>query len=155
VPAADANAHSSCQRQHAFWDCPVAAAVRLQVQQRLPAGIQLQQHHVWLLQPPSAVVQPAPWAVIAMAAVEAMSLGRRRLWALSQQQGVADPVATASQDATRRFWILLLDFARGGRRAVARGPDGEERPWRGWSGVGPHHPLLAVRNGVVSVRLPE
>ena len=125
---------STLHRQHAFWDCPVAQAVRQQLQRGLPAGRQLAQWHVWLLQPPPASgVRPVVWRVVCIAALWAMEQGRRYLWwAQSEQQAHAMQRAIAR--ACSCFWYALLDFSRD--RRVATAP--------GWAAVGPRHPFLAV-----------
>jgi hypothetical protein len=45
-------------RQHAFWECAIAQAVRAQVQRGL-GGALLQQRHLWLVFPPSFVFMTA------------------------------------------------------------------------------------------------
>lgn len=76
----DAQVHrqdSKLQRQHVFWDCPVAQSVREQLQLGLGgAAPAVQQWQVWLLQPPPRV-RPAVWRLVALAALEAMEYGRR------------------------------------------------------------------------------
>jgi hypothetical protein len=51
-------AHENCKRlrQHAFWECAVAQAVRTQVQ-RVLGGALLQQWHLWLVDPPPFVCE--------------------------------------------------------------------------------------------------
>jgi hypothetical protein len=58
-------------RQHAFWDCLVAAEVRRQLALALPIGFQLSQHHLWLVESPPGILQEV-WDV---AAVHAMVAG--------------------------------------------------------------------------------
>jgi hypothetical protein len=65
-------------RQHAFWECAIAQAVRAQVQRGL-GGALLQQWHLWLVDPPPSVC-PMVWRVVVLAAVWAMEQGRKRLW---------------------------------------------------------------------------
>jgi hypothetical protein len=76
-------------RQHAFWDCLVAAEVRRLLALALPVGFQLSQHHLWLLEAPPGVMQ-AVWDVVAMAAVHAMVAGRKHVWSRSFA-GAEDP----------------------------------------------------------------
>jgi hypothetical protein len=76
-------------REHCFWDCPVAGAVRASVVAALAAFKQppprVQRTHIWLAQPPSGVHDGA-WQVVAMAALSAVEVGRRRLTATCLQQ---------------------------------------------------------------------
>jgi hypothetical protein len=121
-------------QQHAFWDCPVAQAVREQLQRGL--GVPLQQRHVWLVVAPEPGVQRVVWQVVALAALEAMEAGRRAVWR-RHHQGVdaAGAVAQARMVAVAAFWLAVSDFGGSQRRV----------PRRGWEGVGQHHPFLAVR----------
>jgi hypothetical protein len=75
-------AHGDCERlrQHAFWECAIAQAVRTQVQRGL-GGALLQQGHLWLVDPPPSVCEIV-WRVVVLAAVWAMEQGRKRLWTL-------------------------------------------------------------------------
>ena len=114
-------------RQHHFWDCPVARSVVGAISAALhgqPAAAAaaavggappaLPQHSIWLATPPPAVHEGV-WSVVCLAAVEAMDHGRRRMHAM--QHSAADPppaasiVATCSRSAVARFWSLLADFA--------------------------------------------
>jgi hypothetical protein len=63
-------------RLHAFWDCPVAAALREALHARL--GQPVKRAQLWLLHPPAGVQQPV-WDVVALAALSALEVGRRRL----------------------------------------------------------------------------
>jgi hypothetical protein len=75
-------AHGDCERlrQHAFWECAIAQAVRTQVQRGL-GGALLQQWHLWLVDPPPSVCKIV-WRVVVLAAIWAMEQGRKRLWSL-------------------------------------------------------------------------
>jgi hypothetical protein len=42
-------------RHHAFWDCPVACAVRQQLNQALPPGQPCAEPKFWLLQAPPGI----------------------------------------------------------------------------------------------------
>jgi hypothetical protein len=139
--------------------------VRAALQQGLGEGVQLQQRHVWLLQPPAQHVQLGPWLVVAMAALEAMEHGRRALWrqhhhghgsgGLRPVEEGGRVVQAAAAAAARQFWLLLLDFAGDQRAPVGRDPS---QRWRGWGEVGAGHPLLAVQGegaaAVVVARVP-
>jgi hypothetical protein len=137
-------------RQHAFWDCPVAAAVRQELQRGLGAGVPLLQHHVWLLQVPDAAVQVAVWQVVGLAALEAMDRARRYMWWRFRQPGVSPAVALEAGIARARslLWVGIQDFAAGGRSVPA-----------GWERVPQDHCFLAVEAVVplrprVVIRLP-
>jgi hypothetical protein len=130
------DAHGDCERlrQHAFWECAIAQAVRTQVQRGL-GGALLQQWHLWLVDPPPSVC-PMVWRVVVLAAIWAMEQGRKRLWSLVHtppRQGSA--VQQAISKASTSFWSALHDFARHNRPV----------PAKGWDEVGPHHPFLFVR----------
>ena len=143
---------SSIHRQHAFWDCPVAAAVRGQLQRGLGQRCQLQQWQVWLLQKPGgAAVRPVVWRIVAAAALYAMDRGRASMWHAFRRGGQPAAAAQAAgcQRAAAEFWMALESFARDVM------PDSA----RGWDAVGPDHPFLCVRVCVpgaakLAVRLP-
>jgi len=137
---------SAAHRQHAFWDCPVARAIRQQLELNLPGTLVLPLN-VWLLQgPPGGVVRPVVWRTVALAALQAMEKGRRYLWWHANQEAL-DPAASiraARGHAVTAFHLALHDFAR---LPVP--------PARlGWGLVGADHPFLAVRAGrlVVTAR---
>jgi hypothetical protein len=79
-------------------------------------------------------VRSAVWKVVALAALEAMEMGRRTLWREWVKRGRpqdeedaaerAAAVHVASQRAATSFWLSLHDFARGGRRIEGAGWDG-------------------------------
>jgi hypothetical protein len=122
----------SVHRQHAYWDCPVAQAVREQLQRGL-GGREISQWQVWLAQPPRGV-QLVVWRVVAMAALDAVDVGRRFMW--SQHAAAAETAVEAGQRrAVTTFWMALEDFAHRGRRT----------PPHGWDAVGARHPFLAVQ----------
>ena len=134
-PAGSPVTDSTEHRQHAFWDCPVAVAVREQLARGL-AGLQPTQWNVWLLQPPPAV-RPVVWRVVALAALGAMELGRRVMWAMVKQQELQphQAVERACVRAGAELWLALHEFVQGGQ--VPQG--------RGWEAVGSAHPFIAVR----------
>jgi hypothetical protein len=119
-------------RQHAYWDCPVAQAVREQLQRGL-GGREVSQWQLWLVQPPPGV-QQVVWRVVGMAALEAVDVGRRYMWSLSAT-AAAEAVAAGQRRAVTTFWMALEDFSHRGRRT----------PPRGWDTVGAGHPFLAVQ----------
>jgi hypothetical protein len=143
-----AHTDGSIHRQHAFWECPVAAAVREELQRGLGPRVQLQQWNVWLLQPPwGSAVRPVVWRVVATAATYAMDRGRAVMWAALRKGG--QPAAAAqtagSQRAAGEFWMALEAFARD--FSIDDAP--------GWGAVGPDHPFLCVTAADrLAVRLP-
>lgn len=136
-------------RAHHFWSCPVAWAVRRQMEGHL--GTPLAKHHVWLVEPPTGC-QPGPWDVVAMAALEAMERGRLALRTATgggrvqqqqqQQQPPPQAVEQACLTAVARFWSTLQAFAALGV------------PECGWGDVGPSHPILWVAEGRVGCAEP-
>jgi hypothetical protein len=79
VVGSGAHGDCECLRQHAFWECAIAQAVRTQVQRGL-AGALLQQWHLWLVDP--LPVCHMVWRVVVLAAIWAMEQGTKRLWSL-------------------------------------------------------------------------
>ncbi|GIL87818.1 hypothetical protein Vretifemale_15866, partial [Volvox reticuliferus] len=81
--------YSPCM--HHFWECPIAKAVREQIDRHLrlpsPATIEggITRQQLWLVQAPTGCEQ-APWDVIAMAALSSMEYGRYCLWAATREQ---------------------------------------------------------------------
>lgn len=90
------NTTHPCSRSHAFWDCPVAHAVRKQLNAALglPAGAPgVSKASVWLLGPPPAPpnIHPSVWRLVSLAAVAAMEHGRTLLWARRHGPSWPDP----------------------------------------------------------------
>ena len=78
----DLHAHPPVRssRLHSFWDCPVAAAVRTQVDSAL--GVPVSRPALWLLGPPPVHnLDPGVWRLVCLAALSAMEHGRALLWA--------------------------------------------------------------------------
>ncbi|GIL78345.1 hypothetical protein Vretimale_7695 [Volvox reticuliferus] len=73
------------------WECPIAKAVREQIDRHLrlpsPATIEggITRQQLWLVQAPPGCEQ-APWDVIAMAALSSMEYGRYCLRAATREQ---------------------------------------------------------------------
>lgn len=111
-------------RMHAFWSCPLAAAVVTILQQSVP---QLQRQHLWLLQCPVDTLSQHLWQVICLSALAAIHTGRRKLWALYVAAGrpanaQLQPILRESSDvAVRCFWKALLGFAE--RASLPQGWD--------------------------------
>ena len=122
-------------RMHAFWDCPVAAAVVSELQRGLGvAAPPLTCADVWLLRRPSALrssVIPGAWALICMVAVFAMERGRRAIWR-GHLGGMPDAstVASACRGAVAWFWLALQDFV-----------DAEATPLK-WGAIPSSHPFF-------------
>jgi exonuclease III len=144
-------------RIHCFWDCCVAQAVHRSVQAALeawdPSSPQLQRHQLWLAEPPLRL-HGGVWQVVALAALCAINVGRKRLvGACLDAQGVvvgprqrpcdvtALPLASfphlvqACVHAEERFWALIADF-------VGLAQDTPKR-WRSLYGSVPaSHPFM-------------
>jgi hypothetical protein len=80
VVGSGANGDCERLRQHAFWECAIAQAVRNQVQREL-GGALLQQWHLWLVDPPPSVCEMV-WRVVVLATIWEMEQSRERLWSL-------------------------------------------------------------------------
>jgi hypothetical protein len=133
-------------RAHAFWECPVAVAIRGQISAQLSTPVTRQQ--LWLVEPPGGV-EGCVWDVVAPAALTAMEKGRAHLRAIKRaeaaggggapgaiQQAGMPPLARAVARAETGLWATLEGFAALGK------PRG-----KGWRTVGPNHPFLAMVNG--------
>lgn len=128
---------SAVHREHVFWSCPVAVAVREQIQAGLGQVGGLERHHLWLLATPSPACCSSVWQIVCLAAVSAMEFGRKRLWAQLRQGGVSDSwVAEVGRAAGLRFWAELQDFVLDRGRVVGSGWD------RATAAAGPGHPFL-------------
>jgi hypothetical protein len=140
-------------REHHFWDCPVAQAVRDQLQRALPAGLAaVQREQLWLALAPGGV-RLQVWRVVVLAALGAMERGRKMLysWRLAVSPVAPNPAAlpldmqleVAQRAAVVGFWDNLQDFVSGGPGAVACLGDR----------VGASHPFIRCVRGVFSVNL--
>ena len=99
-------------RVHAFWECPVAAAVRSTIEAALsPQAPVICRSSVWLCRAPKSV-HVGVWQVVCMAAVSAMHHGRRQLWRLvkeaEKRRDAANAAAAAA--AARRQQHTLLEL---------------------------------------------
>jgi len=88
-------------RNHRFWECPVAQAVRLVLQHNLPPNTQLQAHHLLLAAPPCPEVQPVVWAVVTLAALTAIHRTQLTLLSQRRMQHIAAGQAAREQRAHR------------------------------------------------------
>ena len=146
-------------RLHAFWTCPVALAVRGELERCL--GCTLHRTHLWLLDtPPCPGLFSEVWHVVCLAALNAIFHGRKQLWrlhfhshergghtqlTLAQAWGTSPRLPSRSYQARALaiadFWSRLADFV-----ALADAPES-------WFGaVGPDHPFLSA--GGTKVNLP-
>ncbi len=136
-------------RRHHFWDCPVARAVVESMQDGWPAGEGIRREHVWLASAPSGV-QQCVWEVVALAALEAMEVGRQCMHARMRdlRGSTAAPqwqamVSQAPRRAVACMWAHLRAFASLGV------------PRTGWDEVGADHPWLRVTDGRLLCTWPE
>ena len=130
-------------RIHSFWDCPVAHAVRNQLQQALDIH-HLTRISVWLADPPISTMSLAVWRLVACLAIEAMDFGRRMLWFRHHNVRPCGDVGHVCNLAASRFWLHLHDFADAHH----------DKPPRFFTALASDHPFLFVRDGKLFVRLP-
>jgi hypothetical protein len=112
-------------RAHHFWDCPVAQAVRGEIERGLNHNgggpYALNRHHVWLCHHPECPgLHDGVWMVVCLAALLAMHKGmkvltRWRLFGDGRAAGRPPPpasqrVAAASRVARATFWDYVADF---------------------------------------------
>ena len=104
--------------EHHFWSCPVAVAVRREIESQLlifgllPAGSRIPCSAIWLARPPHRRLHRLVWDMVCLAAVHAFEHGRRTAWAVSSHLNVPDMIETvAIRAAKASFWEALTDFA--------------------------------------------
>ena len=129
-PCVDHFPNASTSRQHSFWECHAAVAVRNQLTHAL-GGAAVSQASVWLLTAPRQDIADPVWTLVCLAALRAMDWGRRKLWAQYQPL----PAVVANETAAE-FWQLLQEF-------VVTYP----RPLRTWPVLPPDHPFICMRMG--------
>jgi hypothetical protein len=83
--------HSHLHHLHSFWSCPVAVAIRRQLETHLNTP-QLSRSALWLLTPPTHHINTGVWQVVCTAAISAMDLGRRCMWSAKMDMS-HEPVA--------------------------------------------------------------
>jgi hypothetical protein len=115
--------------QHQFWTCPVAVAVRTEVEGQLRAfnllaagaSLPCARSALWLACAPHRDMHRLIWDMVCLAAIKAFEHGRRVAWAVSQRIGVPVLVEqVAVRAAVGAFWDshdAIADFA-----ATARVP---------------------------------
>lgn len=97
---------SASSRMHSFWSCPVALAVRAELERVLQRPVSLAS--LWLLRPPSPAVRQEVWDVACLAALGAMEHGRRRAWAQqADAEAAALPPAAMPAFVVAHFWRLI------------------------------------------------
>ena len=104
--------------KHLFWSCPVADAVRHEVESQLLVAGCLQSASrlacpdIWLAVRPHQRLHRMVWDLICLAAIHAMEVGRRTAWAVSQRLTSTHLVEhIASRAARGAFWDAMADFA--------------------------------------------
>ena len=123
------------QRAHVFWHCRTACEVRKVLTHNLPAGVQLQPYNLWLLQPPTPDIHWGVWAVVGLAALEAMASARKCMWArhmeqqedeqqISTQQTQRGARGPANGRQQRAQAPALTPWEAAARKAVTRFVDG-------------------------------
>jgi hypothetical protein len=140
---------------HHFWSCPVADAVRAEVEAQLRikgwllADTRLRCDALWLGVKPHHALHRMVWDMVCLAAIHAMSVGRKAAWSVSHRLETPDLVAAVAQKVARAgFWSVLADFAASAvvpRRA--RSSLLTSQPFLAWSTV------LLRGNGLRVVRL--
>lgn len=102
---------------HHFWSCPVAVAVREEVEGQLrafgmlPADGSLRCAELWMGLKPAPQLHRLVWDLVCLASVHAMNLGRQAAWAV---RGLEVPVLVADvavRAACADFWSVLADLA--------------------------------------------
>jgi hypothetical protein len=112
---------------HHCWECPVAVAVRREVEGQLrahvvegaaflAAGGRLSCASLWLGVKPHHRLHRLVWDLVCLAFVHAVDFGRRAAWSVSKtERGAALPLLAvegiASRAAVGEFWSVLADFA--------------------------------------------
>ena len=110
--------------EHHFWTCPVAVAVRTEVESQLhafnllAAGASLPCSALWLACAPHRDMHRLVWDMVCLAVIHAFEHGRKVAWAVSHQLTIPVLVEqVAVRAAVGCFWDALADFA-----ATARVP---------------------------------
>jgi hypothetical protein len=141
--------------RHHFWLCPVADAVRQEVEAQLrakhwlDAEARLSCSHIWMGVKPHHAAHRMVWDMVCLAAVHAMNVGRQSAWSLSHRLETPDLVVAVVKRVVRAaFWGVIADFAvsavvpRSARNGLLA-----SQPFLAW-------PVVLVRgNGLQVVRL--
>jgi len=75
-------------REHAFWICTGASAIRQAIQHNLPVSVQLLPQHVWLLEQLCQTVRKEVWYVVCLAAPTAMLRARGMMFSTLARTGL-------------------------------------------------------------------
>jgi hypothetical protein len=82
---------AAAPRRHTFWECSVAQAVRAQL--TLALGTACSMSSVWLMRCPRPDLDRSVWALVCLAALDAMEHGRQVLWARRHAAAAPMPVS--------------------------------------------------------------
>jgi hypothetical protein len=148
--------------QHHCWECPVAGAVRAEIEGQLrahrvgdsppwlAADRGLQCAALWMGVKPHPRLHHVVWDMVCLAGIGAVDFGRRVAWAVAAE-GPALPLLTVERIAGRaavgEFWRVLADFAVSAiipKRA--QGLALTQQPFIAW------HVVLSGGNGLRVVR---
>jgi len=140
--------------EHHFWTCPVAVAVRREIESQLvifgllPAGTRIPCSAIWLARPPHRRLHRLVWDMVCLAAIHAFEHGRRTAWAVSSQLNVPDIIETVAVRAAKAsFWEALTDFAVTAKvPKTARTLLLTQQPFLAW------HVVLVSENGLRVIR---
>jgi endonuclease/exonuclease/phosphatase family metal-dependent hydrolase len=163
-------------RLHSFWDCPVARAVRDQLQRALGAT-PLARHEVWLATHHSPDIHIPVWRLVACLALDAMDYGRRLLWIRRRSAAWPDPgpaglaaLRTTLTAATVDAQVMPAILAARHDVVAAVANLAAARFWHNlhdfasahrvapparFDAVRADHPFLAVRDGTLHAQLPR
>lgn len=148
--------------EHHCWECPVAGAVRQELEGQLrahrvgqgapwlAADRALRCAEVWLGVLPHPQLHRMVWDMVCLAAIGAMEFGRKVAWAVAAEAPALPlPVVEriAGRAAVGEFWRVLADFAVSA--VVPRRVQGQlltQQPFVAW------HVVLAGGNGLRVVR---
>ena len=125
-------------RIHTFWDCPIACAVRTQID--IALGSPCTRPCLWLLRLPNPTISPSVWSLVCLAALDAMDFGRRQMWA-RHHDDLAIDILGIGHHASLRFWASLQDFVFS--HPISPFP------------LPADHPFLCIRAGRLELALPQ
>ena len=140
--------------EHHMWTCPVAVAVRHEVESQLrafgllAAGVAVPCSALWLACKPHHSLHCLVWDMVSLAAIHAFERGRRAAWAVSDQLGVPALIEQiATRAAVGAFWEALADFAATAKvPRSARSVQLTQQPFVAW------HVVVVRGNGLRVVR---
>ena len=163
IPAyMDNETGAGAQRDHVFWQCQPARAVRSLLTHNLPPGSQLQPQHLWLLHAPQGV-HAGVWSVVALAALTAIGRARAYMWALHSEQLAQRRAAAAAggvqltieqafglapMPAAMRLVVTTAAASKATSEVLGTLQDFVHLnclPTASWGGIGQAHPFIGVR----------